>query len=407
MAKSITLGGIWLATLVLAFAAGLQLASPRSPRPQAVQAIATSDAAMEEGLSSALGEPDPLLSAARIVALLQQLGPDNVSGALRAFEADRADEAQLRLFGAAWGRLDGPSAFERLARWSQGKRSQALPAAVYAWALTDPHAARDAVATLEDRSLEQACIEQLVNGWKLSGADGLDAFFAQLPRTVLRQRSVNRWIWEWLRRDSPEAVMRWVESLPDDAFDDFKQTAFVNAAGLIAKQQPLLAARWVDAHADQPYTRGAERRVAGPWLRVDADAALVWLEKMPAGVDRDRTVEWCVRQWLVEDREAAEAWLRAVELRPLLWPAVRLYARRLVKEAPDQSLAWCERIGDADEALTCRIDVGQSWFREDPAAARAWVAHSDLPEDARREILAQRPRPGAARTPARGADDAP
>ena len=54
---------------------------------------------------------------------------------------------------------------------------------------------------------------------------------------------------------------------------------------------------------------------------------------------------------------------------------------------PAKAIGWARRIGDAELRVESLTAVGKRWFRADPQAARAWLAESELPEEARRAVL--------------------
>jgi hypothetical protein len=358
---------------------------------------------MQASLRQALHSRDPLDGVSEVVRLMRALRPDNLSGALAAFESLRASEIEIQLFATAWARIDAPSALEHLLGWPRNTANVAIPAALEAWATENPAAARQFVAGLDEGWLREPSARALATGWALSGEPGLAEHLLTIDGHRLRQKVVSHMMWSWLKREPADVVMDWVDSI--EGTDQFKRTLFEKTLSQIAYQDPSVAATWVDAHAADAYARRAPRLILASWLRLDTPAALVWLESLPAGPQRDEALEWGFLRWMTQDRSHAEAWIRGVEITPALWPAVQGFARRWVESDPSEALSWCDRIGDLERRQLCQADIAGSWFHRDPEAARTWIADSQLPPELVRFAVPRRPRPERSRSAAPDAAD--
>lgn len=332
-------------------------------------------------LREALRAPDPLSGLAALTGHLEALDAEGISNALESFESLRASEEELRLFAIAWSRFDAPAAFDRIRTWSRAAQIASVPAVIETWAAQDVAAARGAVDALEDRWLLEPAVIALAVGWSRSGEPGLVEYLAALSSRT-RQKVINRLLWKRLKREPAEALMAWVDALP--AAGEGRRLIFEKAVWQIAEYEPEAAAAWLDTHADQPYARRAARLVAAYYLRLDTDGALAWLDSLPATPERDEALEWGFLRWLGQEPQQAEAWIRSSDVTPLLWPAVRGYARRLVQSSPEEGMTWCGKISDAEQQLSCQLDVADSWLRRDPEAALVWLARSELPPELRR-----------------------
>jgi hypothetical protein len=382
----------WIVIAAVAFAIGRQTA----PSQQAGDEGPIWADVMEASLREALHSRDLLDGVSEVTRLMRDLRPENVTGAIAAFDSQRASEFEIQLFATAWARIDAPSALEHLLGWPRNTATTAVPAAVEAWAAENPAAARQFVAGLDEGWLREPCARALATGWALSGEPGLAEHLSAIPSHRLRQKVVNHMMWSWLKREPANAVMDWVDSI--EGPDEFKRMLYEKALSQIAQQDPPLAAAWVDAHVGGAYSRRAPRLVLAPWLRIDTPAALVWLESLPAGPQRDESLEWGFLRWMTQDRERAEAWIRGVEITPALWPAIQGFARRWVESDPVEALIWCERISDLDRSQLCQADIAGSWFNRDPEAARSWIAGSQLPAELVRFAEPRRPQPNRSRT---------
>jgi len=403
----------WVLSLTACFGLGWYLAPWADPRWDAVRAlemgprlaadedagrapIAGSQPALGDSVRAALRQPDRLDRFRGLVQALESLGPENLPGVLEAYEEEEAGigECELRPFVYTWARFDPEGALARMGGWeSRIKRRMGIAAVVYAWALRDPLAARQAVEDFRgDALLHERLQMALVNGWVHSDVPGLMEHLASLPqgksRGALTAMAVTVIRWS----SGTEAMLRLVSALPDDAENGFKRTAFRKAAQLTAKRDPERAAQWVEAQPKREWAEDGIRIVAEHWCPVDPGVAFDWLRAKPSGNARDQAVRAGYSRWLKRDRAAAAAWLDSESLTEFHDPALDVLAREIASRSPEKAIGWARRIGDAGLRVESLTAVGKRWFRADPQAARAWLAESELPEKARRAVLETPPR---------------
>ena len=75
-----------------------------------------------------------------------------------------------------------------------------------------------------------------------------------------------------------------------------------------------------------------------------------------------------------------------MEASPVRDSAVEGFTERLAREDPQSAVTWAATIQDEgmrNEALT---DTARSWYRQDEAAASAWLETSGLSEDAQTKV---------------------
>jgi hypothetical protein len=216
-----------------------------------------------------------------------------------------------------------------------------------------------------------------------------------------------------------------------------------------AMNAPAEAARWVARLPDNRFGQMASREVVIPWAEKDLAEAAAWVRRLPAsgnktaallslgyeaatrkeaatavtlaasvtpGPERDRLLNYSVRQWATTDRESALAWAkqtRDVMLREEMlgqiavdWGirnpseaaefaaselasgrardnAVVNIVRFWAPSAPAQTAAWIEQLPDGalrNAAMENLIDV---WAKDDISGAGAWL--SLLPADRSRD----------------------
>jgi hypothetical protein len=390
--KVAALALLWILTLAGAFAAG-RLAIPRAEGP-ALESVAS--------FETALALRDELERAHRMGAFFRALGPEELPGALSALEARNVGftREETRLLMLAWTRFDAPAAFAWARAWPTQWRNALMEEAVYAWGFRDARSALRELEEMEDGELRARLHSALLEGW-LHGADrsGASEYVAAVEDPRRRRRLAFLLAGETLR-DGPDALVRWAESVPEDAPNDFKRGAFYHAAVMLAQVDPERAARWYEAQRARPFTRGALDGIARRWAaHHDAPALFAWLRALPALPERPDEIADAIRAglraWVQKAPEEAEAWLAAELPDPALDPAIVEVVRARARSEPASAVEWAARIADESARGKQMAVAFRSWQRQDPEAARAWLERSELPADVREAIERGAPPPAA------------
>ncbi|HEY5657731.1 MAG TPA: hypothetical protein VIY27_08060 [Myxococcota bacterium] len=375
----------WIATLVAAFALGRLSTSPETPSTPEEMAAA---------VRAALAEGDQLERAEQVTSHLEHLDPGNLSAVRAVYDRliPVIDKCDIRPFVSAWARFDPAGALVHSAAWRYKiKQEIGVEAALYAWALQDPLAARLAYEQLamDSPNLEEVAFLNLVTGWAHSGEEGLVSYIAGLE-PMAKGKATGLVVGVLSRKDGADAIEPWAEAVLADAASDrnFKMSTFRRGARSIARWDPERAAAWAMQHAGNDYAEDGPRIVAEEWADQDGEAALEWLRELPAGEPRDEAVRGAFVQWLKSDASGAEQWLSSETLTAFHDPAVNAYARRLDSSAPAQAVGWCERILGPDRRRGCLKTAATHWYQQDAVAAEAWLQQSPLDEEARRAVRA-------------------
>lgn len=362
------------------------------------------DLASLASFRASLEQSDALERSYRFHGFLQTLSPDEVGEASQVVEAWNPwlVEDELLNFMIAWARFGGPEAF-RWARTRTGSfRQQASAAALEAWAFHDPVAARRALESVAPPSARAALEEYFVAGWLKGGNhDGLTEYITDKPPGNARQRYTNLLTIE-LMRDGSDAVVRWAESIPDDAPGSYKRMAFQKAANILATVDPIQASRWIEPHLGQGYAEEAPSMIGRRWLELDPPAALDWLASLPRSEANDDALQTVLRLWLSEAPGAAVAWVQTITEAGGGGAAIAVMISRHADDPP-RAIAWAERISEPADRLRTMVRLGRAWHRRDPEASERWLEESELSPQIRSAIL-NRPRSGQRRGPV--ADDA-
>lgn len=372
----------WIATLVCAFAVGRSLGNDGGgPTP------------VPGDFAGALTELDPLRRAHRIAASLQDLGPGDIDAALAGLEAHSIGVTpdEVRLLMLAWARFDGLGAFAWARSYPAPWSRTLMDAAAFGWGYHDGPAALQAVDALGNEVLVSRLRPSAMEGF-LRGGDpkATSAHVAAIDDPQGRRRLTFTLAGELLKRGVP-ALTSWVECLPEDAPNHFKQGAFYHAATMVARQDPTAAVDWFEAHKGDWYSEGSLPGIAGKWAdHHDAPALLKWLLKLEPAVgreaERDEAITAGFRVWMRRAPHEGEMWLRTALPDPRLAPAVLEVVRALAPTQPVAAIEWAALVEDESARRRATIQAGRSWWRRDRAAAQAWLDASDLPEDVKRRI---------------------
>ena len=374
---------LWIAAIVAAFAVGRLTALPEA-------ASAPED--MGAAVRAALAEGSQLKRVGQVASLLEHLDSENLPAVQAVYDRllPVVDKCDIRPFVSAWARFDPAGALVQSAAWRyQIKREIGVEAAIHAWALRDPLAARMAYeqVAVDNPGLAEGAFMNLVTGWAHSGKGGLVPYVDDLE-PMAKANATGLVVGVLSRKGGVEAIQPWVDAiLRDEAHDrNFKRSAFRRGARSIARWDPERAAAWAMQHAGSDYAEDGPRIVAEEWSDQDGRAALTWLRELPAGEPRDQAVRGAFVQWVKWDPLGAEQWLRSETLTAFHDPAVNAYAMHLDNSAPEQAVGWCERVLGADYRHGCLKTAATHWYERDAVAAEAWLQQSPLDEQARRRV---------------------
>ena len=304
----------------------------------------------EADFRAALAETDVLRRVQRMSGLLLASDDAELPAALEAVEERRVwlSEQELRIFMHAWARFDAEGAFEHALGWPDPHFRKASAAAIYAWGLRDPEAARRGVAPIDRDRGRERLDRTLFEAWLRTGDKrGATDFVASLPEGRDRQKHTAALVHAHLA-EGREALQHWAESVPDDAQGRYKLSVFRQAANTLAQDDPASAATWIAKHLDAPYSKGTARIVAGAWAREDAPAALGWIDSLAPGRERDTALARAFGLWLMHDPRDAEAWLEEqVQRAAEGWDAaLAAMARAKADESLPAAITWAQRIRD-------------------------------------------------------------
>ncbi len=376
---------LWIITILLAV--GLTRLASRPSAPPSGDA----DGSFIESFS----EQEPVERAYRISRSLRDLDPDNLPELLEAMKVRRMGIVweEVRLIMVAWARFDPRGAWEWANAQTPSWRPTLTDQAIYAWAYQDGPAARSVVEGIEDPERRVRLRSSMIDGWmRSSDKAGVSDYIANFDDARRRGRLIFLLAGEVMMQMGREGAMRWVEAIPDDAPNHFKEGMFLHTLKMIATEDPQLAVDWYLEHCKSPYSEGGLEAIARRWAQHQKDPSelFTWLLALDVdGIsqeDVDGAISAGFRAWMQTKNEAAQAWLATALPNPKLDLAAVEAVRYLLALSPDVSVQWAMRIQDEETRNRNVVQAARRWREKDPDALQAWLEQSDLPEDVREKI---------------------
>ena len=347
-----------------------------------------------ERARAALAEPDPMVRAAALVELLGELPEAQLEEVVVAYESAMPTgpgPTEIQLLCEVWSGVDPVRALDRISTWPKVQRSQGVTALLRAWGRLNGRAAYEFARGIRDDGTAQHAV---FSGWAESGGSALWDFVASMTPGMDRETASIAAMQAQVAREGFDAMLRRVESLPDNAPGQFKLAAIRTATGLVADHEPARALAFADRLAGGPFDKGLLRRIGVRGVRRDAPGTLQMLLDRPAGVERDWAIKAALRTWLRLDREAAMAWMpEAAAADPRFAPLVDIHGVALAnedaarrQESIRRAIRWVERSPDEGVKEAALTKIGAFWLHHEPAAAGEWLAARGLSDAARAEL---------------------
>jgi hypothetical protein len=335
-------------------------------------------------ISQTLRDPNPITRRLAFAKLLESMTPENALAMRGQLLELGADSAEWRDFHYAWGAIAGQEAFDQAA----DSPERDLAATLSGWAAANPAQAMAMLDALPEslQGQRDELTASVVAGLADHSRDIAADFVVRLGsqdsgRAAGLMDIVAR---EAIRAEGPAAASRWSESLPDGPL---KGAAMSRVAEVYARQDPEAAARWAEAFAAESYAANAIERIGGGWARSNPIAAVGWLESLPAGNGQTAGLRTAFSDWEDSDPVAAGEYLMAMPQSPQRDSAISGFATGYAWQNPQIAIAWAQDIRDPALRESSLTRAGQAFYRRDPAGATAWLETSDLPAEARQQIL--------------------
>jgi len=262
----------------------------------------------------------------------------------------------------------------------ESKRAVGAAVVAYEWSRQGrSFEARDYIQAIDQTSVRDAAIRGLVQGWAQSDdLPGLTALVLQEKQAITRDQLTEILVNSLLASGGVEAVMKWADSVPEDADGRYKRTAYRKALRQVSNRDPEAAARWSAAQGDAPHARRSIPVIAGEWAEHDPSAALAWLLAQPEGREREVGLQRWISRWTSKDYRAAIEWMNGADLTgPLAGMPIR-FIGALLPDHPAEAAVWVDRIEDEKLRAYAVREVALHWRVRDPMAAEKWIVEQGL-----------------------------
>jgi hypothetical protein len=297
------------------------------------------------------------------------------------------------------------------------------------WALQDPLAALNASASV-DSNWRQAAIAGIDDAANAGSAEILPVLVPHALSLYLAEpEQANFWgrLVQYLFHSAslayPERVVAWLDAMPDGtAKAGFRKSIVSNWADQV---DPAAALAYAETLPDGSERDSLVAAVLGEMVRWDPDGAARDIYSLPAGSTRDSLIKTLIGQRLPGDPAgalalwqslssdaartdfapqafaspvlsvrpdgvdplAAEAWLQILPHGDARDRAVARFTAIQAEAYPDLLVPWLAQIDDDKTRQNTTAILAATWLKSDPAAATAWLAQTDLPDQQKHNLL--------------------
>ncbi len=325
-----------------------------------------------ESWQRALFEPDPVLRAQRIAALLGSLTPELAPTVAETFEQAKQSGIQFgeeyRLFLRAWGKLDGATAMEYASQKAEGKNTPEMLSTLAGWASANPQNARAWVEALADGSAKEGLIYGLLDGWAMSDFASAAAYAESRPRSEARDEFRKLLLQRALATGGTVAAQQWVQRIPNDEHNQvYKQRAFDEVIQTMLYRDPSAAAHWIEKNAGQAYLSGSAVADTAAKLAQSAPMeTLNWMQNLPGLSDtqRENGAAAAMGQWVEKDPQAAGNWIAQNPQHPAYDRMAGQYAQAIAEEHLESARAWTQTIRDENARLNAELESARAYLKK-------------------------------------------
>ena len=123
------------------------------------------------------------------------------------------------------------------------------------------------------------------------------------------------------------------------------------------------------------------------WAQIDGPAAVAWALQLPKTRISFKIVERSFVKFQATDRAAAHTWMAAQPFSKGLEPAYAIYVSSVAVEDHQRALVLAEKFVSQRHRYRAYSAIGRNWIDDDREAAEAWVQSLDLPDELVKRIV--------------------
>lgn len=217
----------------------------------------------------------------------------------------------------------------------------------------------------------------------------------------------------WIEAD-PLAAIQWLQSTPEgnarsqaQALAAYRWTELnASAASTYAATQnnpqlhQIVAAKWAESNPSAAIAWAAQLATARPetqalaqataiWAQTDPQAAATYAGNLPESLNRQRVTGAIATTWAMTDPDALGKWLGTLPASASRDSAVTSLCEALQPTDPTQAFQWAGTMNDESIRADQQEKAANEWLKRDPAAAKAAISRSSLPEETKRTLLSE------------------
>jgi hypothetical protein len=333
---------------------------------------------LEAELAEVFGESDPYKRLLQLAEVLPQMNAQNAAGAGSALSQShlRTGRSESDPIMSRWVFLDAPAALEWTNSRGGSQARDVISQAIYSWVAVDGGAKAVAFLAEVPPSTERFKIvrNNIIKGVGAAGDLAIaNDILGGMPDEDARQFLLLQLTLELMRKDK-EAAKVWLDSLPNDAPNGLKQSAFGLILEISARLDPASAAQWYDSLGLQPYKKGTVMlSVAAAYVLKDPGAAYDWMLSQPPSETRKSALRDATYMFLKKQPMEAYEFLRGNMANEGMGPTIYAYAHFYSSGDPVEALEWAIRVPDHQERDKAILLPLQLLGRRDIDAARKWL----------------------------------
>lgn len=315
-----------------------------------------------------------------VTRLVRRLTPETLPGAVRALRDDLIDvyNYDLTLIFWYWAEQDPRALLKAMQTWPEPRVQRIAAGEAVAGVLRKE--GFDAAWSLfneipthqRDVALPQLVLAALETGATPNLIDLIESYNSRDERDMVAGVVIG----QLLFLNGPEALVKWVESLPPGvgSKNDLKAVAFRGAlTELLRRDHFEFLVEWVDRVVDEPWAAGSRRAIAVNLAKREPLKAIEWAEALTPEQGREAILDETLRAFASYDRFGALQWLRAQPPGRRVDAGAARLAYELALREPTISVEMLGRIQDPGLFETTHKAVTTQW--------------RDLPDDRRAKFL--------------------
>jgi hypothetical protein len=236
-------------------------------------------------------------------------------------------------------------------------------------------------------------LRQAILGWLETDAIRAVEWVQALPPGSVRSELLGQLSYEIrteaavLASADPQKAAAWLRDFPEG---EAVESAMALVAGRWAGQDPQAAIAYMTGLPPENSRNRAANALATAWALSEPNAVAAWIGQLPEGALREKAMEGLVTAWafMGNPNEAAK-WLEELPQARSRDVAINTFSAAIAPKHPEAAFQWASTISDPALRNARLAGVAQTWLAGDPQSAKPRVLKSGLPDDTKRQLLAE------------------